>query len=171
MIEERDNSKSEQESESEMSEEGPVLLLAKGAAAFSIVDVKIAQPMAEAGSSHQDKYVFICMPDGIRRLWAHSGEQEHMIVRRETAQRYGLKEMSRRQVAWITDHGPTGVTVCQGTDYEVFLLADGPPGRTIRILAHEVKSVEEFCSLPVGTPAEWDIQLDRTHRKLLKQLS
>jgi hypothetical protein len=56
MSEGRNNSKSEQESESEESKEGPGPLLAKGAAAFMIVDAKIAQPMAD-GSSHLDKFI------------------------------------------------------------------------------------------------------------------
>jgi hypothetical protein len=83
-------------------------------------------------------------------------------VSQETAQRYGLGEISRQQKRLIT--GPTRVTVYLDMDY--VLLAQF--ARTHHTnLAHGVKSVEEFCGLPAGTPAKWDIQLDRAHEELL----
>jgi hypothetical protein len=89
-------------------------------------------------------------------------------VSHEAAQRYSLRAESRRQATWIT--GPTGVTVSLDTDYEMFLLMDDLPGRTKLVFAHGVKSVEVFCSMPIGTTDEYEIQLGRNHVELLEQL-
>jgi hypothetical protein len=45
------------------------------------------------------------------------------------------------------------------------------PGRTERIFAHGVKSVEKFCGLPTGTAAGYNVQLGKSHVELLEQLS
>jgi hypothetical protein len=89
-------------------------------------------------------------------------------VSQEAAQRYGLRAESRRQATWIT--GPTGVTVGLDTDYEMFLLTDDLPGRTVRVFPHGVKSVEEFCGMPIGSTDEYEIQLGRKHVELLERL-
>jgi hypothetical protein len=115
-----------EELKSGMSEKEPAPLQARGAAAFRIVDAEVARPAVGASSSRQGKHVFIYTPDGIRRLWTLGGEQEYTVVSQEAAQRYGLREESRRQATWIV--GLTGVTVGLDTDYEVFLLADDSAG-------------------------------------------
>jgi hypothetical protein len=118
---------------------------ARGAAAFRIVDAKVARPETEAASGPHEKHVFVFLLHGIRRLkclWMSGGEPEHTVVSHEAAQRYGLRADSRRQATWIT--GPTGVTVGLDMDCEMFLLMDDLPGRTKRIFAHGVKSVERF---------------------------
>ncbi len=79
-----------------------------------------------------------------------------------------MRAERRRQATWIM--GPTGVTVSLDTDYEMFLLMDDLPGRTERIFAHGVKSVEEFCGMPIGTTEECEIQLGRDHVGLLERL-
>jgi hypothetical protein len=152
-----------------MSEEEPAPLQARGAAAFRIVDAEVARPAARASSGQQGRHVFIYTPDGNRHLRTHGGEQEHTVVSREAAQRYRLREESRQQATWIT--GPKGVTVGLDTDYKIFLLADDLRGRTERIFAHVLKSVEKFCGLPTGRAAEYEIQLGRSHVELLEQLS
>jgi hypothetical protein len=146
-------------------------LQAKEAAAFRIVDAKFARPAAEATNGLQEKHVFIYTKHGIRRLrrlWTRGEEPEHTVVSQEAAQRYGLRAESRRQATWIT--GPTGV-VSLDTDYEMFLLRDDLPGRTERVFVHGVKSVEEFCGMPIGTTDEYEIQLGRNHVELLGRLS
>jgi hypothetical protein len=146
-------------------------LLARGAAAFRIVDAEIARPVVEAANGPQEKHVFIYTLHGIRRLkrlWASGKEPELTVVSHEAAQRYGLRADSRRQATWIT--GPTGVTVSLDTDYEMLLLMDDLPGRTKRIFAHGVKSVERFCGMPSEKADEYKIQLGRDHVELLEQL-
>jgi hypothetical protein len=166
----------EEESEEDLeakaiSEEQPALLRARGAAAFRIMDAKVARPAAEAANGSQEKHVFIYTLHGIRRLkrlWTSGEEPEHIVVSHEAARRYGLKADSRRQATWIT--GPTGVTVSLDTDYKMFLLMDDLPGRTKRVFAHGVKSVERFCGMPVETTEEYEIQLGKDHVELLEQL-
>ncbi len=146
-------------------------LQAREAAAFRIVDAEVTRPAAKATNNPQEKHVFIYMPHGVRRLrrlWTRQEEPEHTVVSQEAAQRYGLRAESRRQATWIT--GPTGVTVSLDTDYEMFLLMDDLPGRTKRVFSHGVKSVEEFCGMPVGTTDEYEIQLGRNHVELLERL-
>jgi hypothetical protein len=160
------------------SEEEPAPLQARGAAAFRIVDIdfrivdiETARPAVEAAISPQGKHVFINTPHGIRslrRLWVRSEEPEHTVVSKEVAQRYSMRADSRGQATWIT--GPTGVTVGIDTDYEMFLLVDDLPGRTKRIFAYAVNSVEEYCGLPTGATDEYEIQLGRDHVELLEQL-
>jgi hypothetical protein len=36
-------------------------------------------------------------------------------------------------------------------DYEVSFLVGGPQGGAMKITAHEVELIEEFCSSPLGT--------------------
>jgi hypothetical protein len=153
------------------SEEEPAPLQARGAAAFRIVDIEAARPAAEATIGPQGKHVFINTPHGIRclrRLWVRGEEPEHTVVSQEAAQRYSLRAESRQQATWIT--GPTGVTVSLDTDYEMFLLMDDLPGRTKRIFAHGVNSVEKYCGLPTGATDEYEIQLGKDHVELLEQL-
>jgi hypothetical protein len=95
-------------------------------------------------------------------------EPEHTVVSQEVAQRYSMRAESRRQATWIT--GPTGVKVGIDMDYEIFLLMDDLPGRTKRIFAHAVNSVEKYCGLPTGATGEYKIQLGRDHVELLEQL-
>jgi hypothetical protein len=136
-----------------------------------IVDTEITQPAAEATGCPQEKHVFIYTPHGIRLLkclWTRGKEPDHTVVSQEAAQRYGLRAESRRQATWIM--GPTGVTVGLDKDYEMFLLMDDLPGRTERIFAHEVKSVEKFCGLPIRTAGEYKIQLGKNHVELLERL-
>ncbi len=153
------------------SEEEPAPLQARGAAAFRIVDIEAARPAVEAAISPQGKHVFINTPHGIRslrRLWVRGEEPEHTVVSKEVAQTYGMRADSRLQTTWIT--GPTGVTVGIDTDFEMFLLVDNLPGRTKRIFAYAVDSVEEYCGLPTGATGEYEIQLGRDHLELLEQL-
>jgi hypothetical protein len=163
---------SEEDSEAgATSEEQHALLQAREAAAFRIVDAEVARPAAEAANGPQEKHVFIYTLHRIRRLrrlWTSGKEPEHTVVSHEAAQRYGLRAESRRQAAWIT--GPTGVTVSLDMDYEMFLLMDDLPGRTERVFAHGVKSVEKFCGMPVGTTDECEIQLGKDHVELLERL-
>ncbi len=81
-------------------------------------------------------------------------EPKHTVVSKEVAQTYSMSADSRRQATWIT--GPTGVTVGIDTDYEIFLLVDDLPGRTKRIFAYAVNSVEEYCGLPAGATGEYE---------------
>jgi hypothetical protein len=108
---------------------------------------------------------------GIRRLkclWTCGEEPEHTVVSQEAAQTYGLRAESRRQAAWIK--GPTGITVGLGADYEMLLLMDDLPGCTERVFAQEVKSVEKFCGLPLGTVDEYEVQLGKNQVELLERL-
>jgi hypothetical protein len=43
------------------------------------------------------------------------------------------------------------VAVKLDADYYVSLSVDGPQGGTMKILAHKVKSVQEFCGSPLST--------------------
>jgi hypothetical protein len=106
---------------------------------------------------------------GIRRLkclWTCGEEPEHTVVSQEADQTYGLRAESRRQAAWIK--GPTGITVGLGADYEMLLLMDDLPGCTERVFAQEVKSVEKFCGLPLGTVDEYEVQLGKNQVELLE---
>ncbi len=62
------------------------------------------------------------------------------------------------------------MTVGLDTDYKMFLLMDDLPGRTKRIFAHGVKSVERFCGMASEATDEYEIQLGRDHAELLEQL-
>ncbi len=153
------------------SEEEPAPLQTRGAAAFRIVDVEVAKPAAKATNGPQEEHVFIYTPHGIRRLrrlWTCGEEPEHTVVSQEAAQRYGLRAESRRQATLIT--GPTGVTVGLDMDYEMFLQIDDLPGRTKRVFAQGVNSVEKYCSLPAGATDEYKIQLGKDHVELLEKL-
>jgi hypothetical protein len=153
------------------SEEESAPLQARRATAFRIVDIEAARPAVEAAISPQGKHVFINTPHGIRslrRLWVRGEEPKHTVVSKGVAQTYGMRADSRQQTTWIT--GPTGVTVGIDTDYEMFLLVDDLPGRTKRIFAYAVDSVEEYCGLPTGVTGEYEIQLGRDHVELLEQM-
>jgi hypothetical protein len=97
---------SEEGSEVEaVSEKQLAPLQARGAAAFRIVDAKVARPETKAANGPQEKHVFIYTLHGIRRLkrlQTSGGKPEHTVVSHEAAQRYGLRADSRRQATWIT---------------------------------------------------------------------
>jgi hypothetical protein len=160
-----------EESEAGMSEEEPAQLQTRGTAALGIVDAEVTRPAAQATNGPQEKHIFIYTPHGIRRLrrlWTRGEEPERTVVRKEAAQRYGLRAESRQQATWIT--GPTGVTDSLDTDYKMFLLMDHLPGRTEQVFAYGVKSVEKFCDVPIGTTDEYKIQLGKNHVELLERL-
>jgi hypothetical protein len=44
--------------------------------------------------------------------------------------------------------GPSGMLTCVEEDYEVLFPLGGPHGRMLKITAHGVNTLEEYCGVP-----------------------
>jgi hypothetical protein len=130
-------------------EEEPAPLLVRGARAVQIIDASGASAAQETGKGNpevhpQDRDRGNAqgeLVDISTNTYGHvEGDHQHTDVTREAALRYGLKRMDQKQVRGITS--PTGVTVRLETDCYVFIQANNSQRRAVKILAHEVESIE-----------------------------
>jgi hypothetical protein len=55
-------------------------------------------------------------------------------------------------------------------DYEVSFPVGGPQGGAMKITAHEVELIEEFCGSPLGTKKVWEMQLGKMNAGLKRLL-
>ncbi len=63
-----------------------------------------------------------------------------------------------------------GVTVLLDADYEVSFPVGSPQEGAMKITAHEVESIEEFCVSPLGTKKVWEMQLGKMNARLMRLL-
>jgi hypothetical protein len=154
-----------EESEAGMSKEEPAPLQARGAAAFRIVDAEVTRPAAKATNGPQKWPAWDKAPK--TPLDTRRGARAHG---REPGSGPEIRLEGRKQAAGNMDHGANrgdGLPRHGLRDVP----ADGRPTQTHRAsLRTRVNSVEEFCSMPIGTTDECEIQLGKNHVELLGRL-
>jgi hypothetical protein len=117
----------------------------------------------------EGKRVAVLTPEGVQRIGARAcRNSEHTVVSRREAQLYGLEKKKLQRPLGIV--GPSGVLVCVEDDYEALFLLGGPHGRRLKITAHGVDALEEYCGVPENSLWEWEMQLGKEDAKTLPLL-
>jgi hypothetical protein len=93
---------------------------------------------------------------------------EHIIVSREAARRHGFERKEPKRAKKIT--GPTAMKVQLEDDYNVSFPISAPYGGTLKIMAHGMESMEEFCGLLQSSLENWEMKLGKEDAGLLKLL-
>ncbi len=102
----------------------------------------------------------VLMSKAFRHIRTQSSSKfRHTVVTCNTTLKHGFMRK-----------GPMGVAVRLDADYEVSSPVGGPQEGAMKITAHEVESIEEFCFSTLGTKKVCKLQLGKMNAGLMRLL-
>jgi hypothetical protein len=113
------------------------------------------------------KRATVITPEGVQRISVRASSSfQNTIVSQEAARQYRLDRKRLKRALGIM--GPTGVTIWVTEDYEVLFPLGNPHGGKLKIMAHGVDSLEEYCREPEGSLKRLDMQLGKKDVGIMK---